>query len=177
LCHHGILASAKKGFDFQVLLDPLEEQLHLPACLVDIGNGLGGQFEIVGQKNVVLAGLRIAVANTTQLNGAFFCGLNTSKFDAQITAQAFVFQDRTTTYHTGFCIGPEARDKEYSFLSQAVIPGVVVVTPINNHHAAFGEIPDAPNFDITDLACGDEGEFGQVVCMIQTHMEFDGTFG
>jgi hypothetical protein len=33
------LADAVEGLDPQVLLDPFEEQLHLPALFVDLGDG------------------------------------------------------------------------------------------------------------------------------------------
>ena len=34
----------------QVLLDPFEEQLYVPAALVQLGDGEGGQREIVGEQ-------------------------------------------------------------------------------------------------------------------------------
>ncbi len=54
------------------------------------------------------------------------------------------------------------RHKEYSFFSQSVIPGVVVVTSVDGDNTAFREVQGTANFDITDLAFGDDGEFGQV---------------
>ena len=91
-----MLTGADEGFDLQVLFDPFEKQFHLSANLVDIGNGLGGQVKVVGQKNVALASLRIAVANTTQRDEIFFYGLYAGEFDGLIAGQAFVFQDRVT---------------------------------------------------------------------------------
>ena len=35
----GILAGPQKALYFEMLLDPLEEQFHLPSLSVDIGNG------------------------------------------------------------------------------------------------------------------------------------------
>ena len=42
-----ILRSSPKGLDAEVLLDPFEEQLNLPAILVQQGNVLGGKVEVV----------------------------------------------------------------------------------------------------------------------------------
>jgi hypothetical protein len=64
LSQHCILASTDERFHLQILFDPFKKQLHLPAGLVDIGNSLGSQLEIIGQKNVVSAGLRISVTDT-----------------------------------------------------------------------------------------------------------------
>jgi len=33
------------------LLDPFEEQFHLPAGLVEAGNGQRGQFKVIGQED------------------------------------------------------------------------------------------------------------------------------
>jgi hypothetical protein len=54
---HRVLAVAAKGFDAQVLLDSFEEQLHMPALIVDFGDSQGGQREVVGEKDEALAGL------------------------------------------------------------------------------------------------------------------------
>ncbi len=50
----------------QVLLDEPEEGLDLPAFLVDVGDGPGGEVEIVGQENVMSAGLLVPVADPAQ---------------------------------------------------------------------------------------------------------------
>ena len=52
---HGVLAGAQGRLDAQVLLDPFEEQLHLPALPVQVGDQLGLQCEVVGQKRDALA--------------------------------------------------------------------------------------------------------------------------
>ena len=53
----GVLAGADEHLDAQVLLDPFEEQLHLPTLAVQVGNQLGFEREIVGQKNQALSGI------------------------------------------------------------------------------------------------------------------------
>src|SRR5690625_227839 len=72
LSQHGIPGSTQKGLDLEVLLDPFEEQLNLPARLVDGSNGGRGQLESIGQKNVFPAGFRITIAHTAQRNRAVF---------------------------------------------------------------------------------------------------------
>ena len=63
LGQYGVARGAEEGFDFQVLLDPFEEQLDLPAILVDRRDGFGRQAEAIGEEDVVLAGLGIAKAD------------------------------------------------------------------------------------------------------------------
>ena len=52
-----------------MLLDPLEEQLDLPAQTVELGDGEGGQREVVGEKDQSLAGLGILEPDTSQRRG------------------------------------------------------------------------------------------------------------
>ena len=56
-----------------MLLDPLEEQLHLPATLVQLGNGERRQLCIVGQKHQFLVALQrvrvfVGTVGATQLD-------------------------------------------------------------------------------------------------------------
>ena len=53
LCLHGVLAGAQESLDTQVLLDPFEEQLDLPATFVERGNRQGWQRRVVAQKTSV----------------------------------------------------------------------------------------------------------------------------
>lgn len=62
----GIFGVAEKGFDLEVLLDEAEEGLDLPPVLVDVGDGPGGEVEVVGQKDIMLAGLLVPVADPAQ---------------------------------------------------------------------------------------------------------------
>src|ERR1035437_4860598 len=49
-----------------MLLDPFEEQLHLPALPVDVGNRPRRKRKVVGQKLQALAPLRVEVAHLSQ---------------------------------------------------------------------------------------------------------------
>src|SRR5665811_1824436 len=64
---HSILGSAVETFDAQVLLDPLEEQFHLPSAPVQGANGQRRQRKLVGQEHQVLR----KVAAYTLKNAAF----------------------------------------------------------------------------------------------------------
>ena len=71
LGQHGVFRVADEGLDLQVLLDEAEEDLDLPAFFVDVGDGLGRQLEMVGEKNVALAGGGVPIGDATQGNEAF----------------------------------------------------------------------------------------------------------
>ena len=63
LSHDCVLGVADKRFDLEVLFDEAEEGLYLPAFLVDVGDGSGRKIEVVGQKDVMLAGRLVPVAD------------------------------------------------------------------------------------------------------------------
>ena len=46
-----ILGGAIKGLDPEMLLDPFEKQLDLPAAAIEVGNRDSGKNEVVGQKH------------------------------------------------------------------------------------------------------------------------------
>ena len=48
-----------RTFDAQVLFDPFEEQLHTPSVMVKLGDCLSRRRQIVGQKDVSGAVLRV----------------------------------------------------------------------------------------------------------------------
>ena len=66
---HGVLAVAEELLDAQVLLDPLEEQLDLPAALVQRGDRQRRQGRVVGQEDQRLARLGILEADAPQVLG------------------------------------------------------------------------------------------------------------
>jgi len=64
---HRVLARAQKTLDAQVLFDPFEKQLHLPAALVQRGNGQRRQRRIVGQKHQRFARLGVVESDAPQM--------------------------------------------------------------------------------------------------------------
>ena len=89
MAQHGVFGVADEGFDLQVLLDPTEKNLDLPAFLVDIGDRLGRQFEMVGEKDIASAGGGVKVSDAAQGNGAFL-GLGAGQPDSLVRDQALV---------------------------------------------------------------------------------------
>jgi hypothetical protein len=55
---HGIFAAPEKAADFEVLLEPFEQQLDIPALLIELGDLGGRPLEVVGQQveGLVLVG-------------------------------------------------------------------------------------------------------------------------
>ena len=66
---HRIVAGAIESFDSQMLLDPLEKQLDLPAALVELRDGQRWQREVVGQEHQPPLVLGVVEGNTTEQVG------------------------------------------------------------------------------------------------------------
>ena len=66
---HGVFRGPEEPLDAQMLLDPLEEQLDLPAAAIEISNDAGRQREVVGQEDQGLGGLEIGAADAPQTVG------------------------------------------------------------------------------------------------------------
>src|ERR1700730_6401603 len=92
---HGVLGRAIKGFDAQMLLDPFEEQLHLPAALVQLRNRQCVQDKVVGEKDQTLAGIRIDILDAAERNRIFGRRLDAGQPDGLIAAQPRQFVDGT----------------------------------------------------------------------------------
>jgi len=134
LRQYRIPGGADKGLDLEVLFDAFEEQLDLPACLVDVGDGLGRQMEIVGQKDVVLSGPGIAVADTTQRDRAGI-GLGAGDENALVTGQPFGFDGIAALNNTVSGVALLPGDKENIFVIQGIKPSVVDIGTIHDDDA------------------------------------------
>ena len=85
---HRVGTCAVVMFDAQMSFDPAEEQLDAPSRLVKHGDGEGGYFQVVGQKNEFPAGFRIVVSDLAQQNGKSTSGFDQCGFSNMIAAQA-----------------------------------------------------------------------------------------
>ena len=65
----GVFGAAVEGLDAQVLFDPFEEQFDAPAAALELGDGQGGQCEVVAEKREWLDVERFAVADTARGRG------------------------------------------------------------------------------------------------------------
>ena len=61
-----VFGGAEERLDAQVLLDPLEKQLHLPAALVQLRNGEGRKDEMVGEEDQPLVRRSVEVADAAK---------------------------------------------------------------------------------------------------------------
>ena len=71
---HGVLGRATEALDAQVVTCRLEEEIHLPAALVE-GVNQYGQQSFNGQEHQALVGVRIAMTEATERRGVLAGGI------------------------------------------------------------------------------------------------------
>lgn len=80
----GVLRRAEEGLDPQMLLDPLEEEFHLPAAAIEFGHGQRRQREVVGEKDEGLGRLGILETNAAQRRLELLTGVEAGQEDGLI---------------------------------------------------------------------------------------------
>ena len=88
LSFDGIFAISVECLDSQVLLDPFEEQFHLPARLVEQTDGEGGQVEVVGEETEVAVLFRIVIMNSAERIRVVLPGRSSGQNDGMIGAKS-----------------------------------------------------------------------------------------
>ena len=125
-----ILRGAEKCFDPQMLLDPFEKELHLPAAAVQFGYGQGRKVEIVGEKNEQLVVLGIVELHPAQLDRVTLTGPCPSQHDGLVATQTGRFVDGMRIDPPILKVGFGARNKESLSQMQGMEPGEIDVAPI-----------------------------------------------
>ena len=69
-----IVGRAEERLDMQILFEPFEEQLDLPAALVKLGDRQGVEGKIVGQKNPPFVGFGIVITDAAQRHRIILAG-------------------------------------------------------------------------------------------------------
>ena len=160
-----------------MLFDPFEEQLHLPAAAIQLGDAQGWQGKLVGQEDEPLVRLRIAVLDTTQRYGKILVGIVASQDYGLIADKSSraIHRMRVTT------LGPErglgACDEEAARFVQAVEPIEVEVAAVHHIVSAGLRHEQVQYVDFVILAVADMDKTGDIAAQIEQGMQFDGGLG
>src|SRR5208283_1451133 len=119
-------------FNPQVLLNPLEEQLHAPAQLVECRDSQGGQVEVIGQKDQHLAVLGVSITDAAQPVGVMSDAFWGGQPDDVIATQASGSIHGPRLQAIELDAGLGARDKERRSEREAVEPLEIDVATIHD---------------------------------------------
>ena len=174
---HRILAVADKPLDAQMLLDPLEEQLDLPAALVKCSNAQRRQGGIVGQKHQGLAGFRVFEADAPQLFRIVLRDVETIQRNALVAddSRAPVGRHRIHPVCVHAALG--AGHEERSRLVECEQPTEVQIAAIHHIERTGFDGQPVQHVDIAHLAVGNMDESRNVSAQIQQGMQLDRRLG
>ena len=129
---HGIDRRAVERLDPKVLLDPLEEQFHLPTTFVELRDGQGRQREVARQKDQSLAYLGIEVTDSAKWSRIPLRCQRTGKNDGLVASQTgrFVHVSRRLPAMNQFVLG--ANHKVRRAGGESVEPCEVDVSAVHN---------------------------------------------
>jgi hypothetical protein len=177
LSHDRIQRGAQKGFHLQVLFDPFEEQLHLPAAFVQTSDGAGRPSEIVGKEDIHLSVVRVDITNAAE--GAPIClsGLPTGHPDGSVRSDALFPVDSAAFEDCVVNSRFQPGDEESPFLIHTMEEGEVRVRAIDEKHTVFLYRIPSGHGQVVRFSIRDDEHRGNGVAMIILHMEFDGPFG
>ena len=160
-----------------MLLDPLEEKLHLPARPVQVGDGVWRKNEVVGQKHKGPFPFPVDILDAPQLVGVFLRRPNTVGPDNLVADDAGGPVDPVRVQAAEPCVGLGPQDEMGAVEVKSVQAAEVEICPVHDMESPGLRSDDVQNVDVMDLAVGDMDECGDVAPEVKQRMQPDGTFG
>ncbi len=159
-----------------MLFNPFEEELHLPATTVQVGDGERRQVEIIGEKDEQLVMFGIIEFYASHVDRVILIGLFPGQDDRLVAPQASRLVDRMRIDSPILEVGLGARDEEGLRLMQDIESGEVDIAPIHDIEAACLEGHLVEDVHIVQLAIRNMDEGRNIAPQIEERMEFDCTF-
>lgn len=168
---HRVLAGAVEHFDSQMLLDPLEEQFHLPALAIQVGNQCGLQNEVVRQKNDAFACF-VLDNDTAQQCRIVLAGVEQRQYTRLIAhdiRRDLVHRVGIASLELGIALG--ASDKERVGLMNYKQALEIQITAIEQIERARLDGQLVQGVDLVGLAVGNMDESGYIASQIQQSVQ------
>src|SRR5574340_959032 len=173
----GVLGSAEEPLDAQVLLDPLEEQLHLPAAFVQSADTQGGDAEVIGQEHQRLSGFRVLVADAPQSLWIALLRVEHRQFDLLVADQSRLAIHRAGVDALALEVRLGPCDEEAASLVQGIQPLEVEIAPVHHIEGARLGQQDVEHIDVVQLAIRDENERWNGATQVQQRVQLDRRLG
>lgn len=174
---HRILTLAQKRLDSEMLLDPLEEQFHLPALPVQLRDQFGCQRKIVGQERHAFAPL-VFDRDSAQCGRIVLAGIKSREcadLIADDVAVDAIHWLRIAARELGVPLG--TRDEEGLRLMDSEQPTEIQIAPVEQIVRARLDHQLVERIDLVGLAVGDMDERRDTAPKIQQRMQLDRGFG
>ena len=170
---HRVLGRSEKRLDAQVLLDPLEEQLHPPAVAVQVRHGEGGHGEVVGQEVERPTRFRVPVLHPPQGLGILVPCLRAHQHDGLVAEQARGLVDGLRVPATELGVGLGAGHEERARRVDGVQPREVQVGPVHDVEGARPRDQQVQDLHIALPGVRDVDERGDAAAQVQQRVQLD----
>ena len=170
----GVLAVAQELLYAQVLLDPFEEQFDLPAVLVQGRDCQWWQHEVVGQKDELLVGDRVPVANAPQVLGVVLRGIKPVEQDRLIANNSRGAVCSLRVNAPGIHVVFGACDEESAGVMHLIQTPEVEVSAIHYIERPGFDGQEVQHVDLVHLPVADVDECWDCATQVQQGMQFDG---
>jgi len=174
---HGVFGGSVECLDPEVLFDPTEEQLDLPAELVKQSDGQGGKREVVRQERQIAAIVPVEKADAAEAIGIRLLRIEAAEDHRLIATQVhgLIHRSRKEARTLQVRLGPD--DEERPVLMKSEEAAIIDIAAVEDIEAAGlgNEIVQNPHivrFSICNL-----DKRGDRASQIEKGMEFDGRFG
>ena len=127
-----VLRSSVERLDPQVLFDPAEEKLYLPAKFVEHGDGQRGKKKIIRQKREKAVVLPVVEADPAELVGVTLAGQNAAEDDDLVAGQVHGFIDGSGVESAALEVRLGADDKKGPVLMKSKEPREVEIAPVED---------------------------------------------
>ena len=176
LGEHRISGGAQVGLDLKVLLDPLKERLDSPPSLVDVGDDIGRQIEVIGQEpKTPLIGF-VVKTDEPQLVGIGFPGGPLWQLDYSIAGYPGVFWLFLLSGNTVDDVFARPGDEECSSVVYATEPFEVQVASVEAIDAVRNDRPALScDRDVRRSTGRDIDEHGDIAVGIEPEMHLEGS--
>ena len=172
-----VLAVAKKLLDAQVLLDPFEEQLDLPAAFVQSSNGQGRQGRVVGQEDQSLLGCWVLEPDTAQVFGVVLGDVVPVQHNGLIADDAACPVHLGRVHAPGVHVAFGAGYKEGSRLMHLKQASKVQVASVHDVERSWLQNQEVQHIDLVHLAIADVDEGRNRASEVQQGVQLDGCLG
>jgi len=170
---HRVLARAVEGLDPQVLLDPFEEQLDLPASLVEFRHDQRIDLEVVGYEDEQLSRFRIPEAYPPQVAREELPGLRPVEADGLVGSQAGGLVHGAGLADVVAHVGLGPGDEEGPGRMDGSQTEEIYVSTIQYVEGSDFEDDPIQGVDVVGLPLGDRDEHGDRAAQVDHRVELD----
>lgn len=171
---HGVLGVAVEAFDAEVLLDPFEEEFDSPTGAIELGDGEGGEVEVVGEEDESAAVFVVVEGDASERFGVELRRARPGENDGLIAAESGGLVDGSAVPACDVEVGFGPGDEEGFGELKAMEPGEVDVGAVHDIDGSGFDGKVIEHGDVVRFALGNVDGAGDAAAKVEQGVKFDG---